>query len=282
MDKEAKSTTCEVQFLKLKFDSVSGTTHDTSFEQDHLRVTIDSRQKNAKPTNLKPQRTLAFKKGTKVTAESQTMKTKSGGISATLGPSPKVMLAATSTQAMGLTTGTERKQYTRITQQRMHGIIWWGFYIDDPYEREAGIDLKMPDDLLPVASLKFKHCNDPEKPSVPNCIDLEITSSWTIISHDTQDHTWLKKMILRGSEGPSYSNFCHMIALMVPSNLAKHCDYKATLQVECGPRGPSISDINIEDQEECGIEVMNAMLGRKPDIKTNYESKCFNMVEHGF
>src|SRR6266446_8326423 len=99
MDRKPQTTTCQVQFINLKFDSILGTA-GTGFKQDHLRVTIDSRQKNAKPTALKPQRTLAFERETKVKAASKTSRTKSHGISATLGLKPQVTLAADSAWAM--------------------------------------------------------------------------------------------------------------------------------------------------------------------------------------
>jgi hypothetical protein len=216
---------------------------------------------------------------TKVTAASKTSTTKSNGISANLGLKPQVTLAAKSARAMESMQGIEGNRCTRITQQHRHSAIWWGFYIEDDYEQQAGIN--MSDDLLPTASFLVKHRNGPDNAVVPRRIDVEVASYWTIIASDTQDRTWIEKMILRGSEGPSYSNFCHMIALMVPSDLVEDCDYKATLQVECGPQGPSILDLEIH--EEYGpIEVMCAIIGRKPHPEADYQGKLSIMMEQSY
>jgi hypothetical protein len=184
---------------------------------------------------IKPQRTAALDKETKDTSGRKVTLTAAmaGAIGGVFGVTTATLTGTTS-RAGEASSSSEQKRFTsRITQQGMRGVVRWGFNIDDPYEREGGID--MSDANLPSVKFEFfGTSNDP--PSPPNHINVEVASYWSIITSSGHDLSWLNKLLSTASKTGSYSNLCQMVALKVPSNLSKRCHYMAVLHVNSGYR----------------------------------------------
>jgi hypothetical protein len=163
--------------------------------------------------------------------------------SLTIGLVPQGKLGGSLTWTNEETTGSEKKRYTsRITQQEVHGVVWWGFNIDDPNEREDGID--MPDDILPAVHFNFVGNSKIPAPP-PERMDIVIASYWSIIPRSEPKSTWIRKLLhLTKSSGNtqqaiSYSNLLQIVALeTVPSDLPEQSHYNADVQVWPGATDP--------------------------------------------
>jgi len=124
-------------------------TTDIPYKQFHVRVVVDSQQANGHSTGIKPKRTPESEREEKQSSSTKKGRTRGVAPSLSIGPLPQGKLGGSSTWTNEETTGSEKKRYTsRITQQELYGVIWWGFNIDDLNHQEDGID--MSDDILPI------------------------------------------------------------------------------------------------------------------------------------
>jgi hypothetical protein len=158
-----------------------------------------------------------------------------GGVN--LGLRPQGIFKIYKTKKGEETAGFERKRYSsRITEHHSDGIIWWGFYVDDLYEQERGIEFL--DDALPTVCFEF--VGYPKVPSPPKRMHLEIASYWSIIPKDKKEKNWIRTILDRSlssgnAQATSYSNLCQIVALeTVPSDLPPRSDYKVTMYVTPG------------------------------------------------
>jgi len=236
-----RSPTCQVQFTTLKFGSETSTP-DVAYRQFHSRVIIDS-QRISWITDDNPQRTLAAEKATLVTVTSNTTKTKTGGgaFGATTSPFPlpSFNFSAIGNYATADTEGTSSatKQFNfRITQQSKLGAIWWGFDEHDTNRQKDGTILEESE--LPTAKFHFStEANEPA-PGIPEHIDAEVASYWSIIPSPTvtSNLSWLSKIIpLPSNDSPvsQYSHLCQMTSLKIPSDLKQDSYYCANLHLVC-------------------------------------------------
>jgi len=140
-------------------------------------------------------------------------------------------LTGTAMRTSEAASSSEQKRFnSRITEQSMLGLAWWGFNIDDPHEREEGIE--MSNETLPSAEFEFLGNSDAPS-SLPEHLNIEVASYWSIITSSGHDLTWLKTLL---ASKTGYSNLCQVVTMAVPSNLSKRSTYKATLHVNSGYR----------------------------------------------
>jgi len=229
-------STCHIQLTGLTFGTVP--TMEMAYKQFFVRVTINSRHKNARVKCKSPNRTPEAEREEKQTTSTKKGMTRhmEGGL--TLGPRPQGTIKVAKTKTDEETMGFEKKRYTsRITEQHLDGRIWWGFYVDDLHEQESGIDF--PDDALPTVCFEF--VGDLKvPPPPPQRMDLEIASYWSIIPKSKEESNWIRKflnlsMSSGNAQATSYSNLCQIVVLeTVPSELPPRSDYKATMHVRPG------------------------------------------------
>ena len=224
----------------LTFGNVRKT--DLQYKQFHVRVAVDSQQANSHSTGIKPKRTLESEREEKRSSSTKTGRTRGVAPSLTIGLAPQGKIGGSSTWTDEETTGSEKKRYnSRITQQELYGVVWWGFDIDDLNEQEDGID--MSDDILPAVHFEFIGDSDIPAPH-PERMDIVIASYWSIIPQSEPKSTWIHKLLrLTKSSGDtqamSYSNLFQIVALeTVPSNLPKRSHYSADVQVWPGVTDP--------------------------------------------
>lgn len=218
-------------------------TTDVPYRQYHVRVVVDSQQASAVSTGIKPRRTPKSEREEKQSSSTKKGRTRDVAPSLTIGLVPQGKLEGGLTWTNEETIGSEKKQYTsRITQQEVDGVVWWGFNIDDPNEQEDGID--MPDDILPAVHFKFVGDSEIRAPP-PERMDIVIASYWSIIPQSEPKSTWIHKLLhLMKSSGNtqqaiSYSNLFQIVSLeTVPSNLPEESHYKAGMQVWPGATDP--------------------------------------------
>jgi hypothetical protein len=235
-------------------------TTDIQYKQFHVRVAIDSHQKNPRSTGIKPKRTPESEREEKRSSSTKTGRTHGVAPSLTIGPAPQVKLGGSSTWTNEETTGSEKKRYnSRITQQELYGVVWWGFNIDDLNEQEDGID--MSDDILPAVHFEFLGDSDTPAPP-PERMGVVIASYWSIIPQSEPKGTWIRKLLrLTKSSGDtqaiSYSNLFQIVALeTVPSNLPNRSHYCADVQVWPGATDPqSTYLVDVTRQTVCSVDV---------------------------
>jgi hypothetical protein len=186
---------------------------------------------------IKPLRTAALDREIKETSTGKdtqaTLRGIAGTMSGILGvPTTTLGLTGTTTQTREMSLSSERKQFSsRITQQGRLGVVWWGFNIDDPNEREGGIEIS--DTTLPSVEFEFLGASD-IPPPLPGHVCIEVASYWSIIRSSGNDHSWIQKLLSTASKTRSYSTLCLVVTLKVPSTLTKRSAYKATLHVNTG------------------------------------------------
>ena len=200
------------------------------YEQIYARVVIDAKEKLTRVNAIKPSRTPAISpESTEVTTQ------QSSSVLSILGsvkfgsPSLKAKFAG----HLGAESSSylEMRNYgSRITQGDRNGVVWWGFNIDDPNEREAGKEL----DILPSVEFEFLG----ENASLPAQLHAEVASVWSLIPSNKNKKLKLQDWIgMAKQKCLSYSNLCQMVQLEISSTLLKNCDYKSlTVMMPSGDR----------------------------------------------
>lgn len=188
-----------VKFTELTFDTNLPTT-DNAYEQFHLRVVVDSQQKYARVTDIKPKRTSDSKREVNQSSSTKSGRTRSMAAALNLGPNPMGTVTANATKTYEVITSSEMTHFSSlITQHRGEGNVQWGFNIEDVSLRKGGIDLEkwgidLQEEVLPTARFKFVgKSNVPESP--PKCMDIAITSYWSLILPSEQKKTWIHKLL---------------------------------------------------------------------------------------
>jgi hypothetical protein len=137
----------------------------------------------------------------------------------------------TTTRAGETSSGSEQKQFTsRITEDGTRGVAWWGFNIDDPFEREGGI--RLHDETLPSAKFEFRGNTKAPAPSLPEFVHAEVASYWSILTGGDHDVSWLDTILKRAPTAGLYSNLCQVVVLKIPSQLSESSFYCATLHID--------------------------------------------------
>ena len=85
-----------VKFTELTFDTNLPTT-DNAYEQFHLRVVVDSQQKNSRITDIKPKRTSDSNREVNQSSSTKKGRTRSKAAALNMGPNPTGLLSATAT-----------------------------------------------------------------------------------------------------------------------------------------------------------------------------------------
>lgn len=160
----------------------------------------------------------------------------------TLGLQPQGTITGAATKTNEATASSEKKRYnSSITERHRDGFILWAFNVDDVNLQERGID--MQGDVLPTVLFDFVGDSDVPAPP-PKCMDIVITSYWSMILPKKPKSTWIRRILgLIKSSGktqtPSYSNLFQVVALkIVPSDLPKLSRYKAEVKVRSGASDP--------------------------------------------
>ena len=163
--------------------------------------------------------------------------------SLTLGlPHPQGAITGATMKTNEETTGSEKKQYkSAITEHRGDGNVRWGFNIDDDNLQKWGIDIQ--EGFLPA--VRFKFVGDSNVPAPPpKCMDIVITSYWSMILPSEPKSTWIRKLLLffrstGNTQTISYSNLFQITALKADlSTLQEPSHYRAKVKVKSGASGP--------------------------------------------
>jgi len=275
MDNNSKSPTCQVQFTKLEFGTEIPTP-DVAYHQFHCRVIIDSRL-NSRITRAKPERTRASEKEMMVTVSGKTTETKTGA--GTIGASTSgFTLGATGTYTRAAEEGTSSaaKQFnSQITKQAKLGVVWWGFDVHDANLRQGGTFLEEPE--LPAATFHFRTEANKYTP-VPDHIDIEVASYWSIIPSSTvaSNIGWLSKILPLTSNGSpvmQYSHLCQMTALKIPSDLKQNSDYCAVLSVNTTGGGLHFKTDILHPGSEF-VKIDSQMIRRMDSTPFSYGKYC--------
>ena len=187
---QASSLKWDLKFVELNFGA-GRTTVNTGYEQIHLRITVDPRERDADAKVIQPRQTPAADGELKNVSGSSTSWAHNGSASTAanfsqLGFQTTAMVGSSrTTQTSGT---TEKKQYTsQINEQVLYGVVRWGFKIDDESDRKGGI--KILDAKLPHAAFEFHPSLIPSK-----YIDVEVSSYWSLISPKKQGLGWIANM----------------------------------------------------------------------------------------
>jgi hypothetical protein len=182
--------------------------------------------------------------------ERQLLETKSGrtrgmAASLTLGPHPQAAIIGSASKTNEKSASFEKKRYnSAIIEHHIDGNVQWAFNIDDANFQKFGIT--MPKDVLPSARFKFLGDSivpaPPEHP--PKCMDIAITSYWSLILPSEPKSTWIHKLLRSfrstgNTPTTSYSNLFQIVALTADvSNLPELSYYRAKVKVNSGVSGP--------------------------------------------
>ncbi|KAF8816300.1 hypothetical protein BYT27DRAFT_7077478 [Phlegmacium glaucopus] len=235
---------CHLQFSKLRF-STKRTNDSMAYNQFHLRVVIDPQHENADIDEIKPEQTAAYERGVQESSATKTTHAIAGSVSASVGIKPQATLMASANRTSEVGSTFERKRYmSRITQQTILGVVWWGSNIDDPYEQEGGIKWGTKFSRLQTSSFWVTQMY---QLLPPPRMELEVASYWSIMTNRSHTTSWIWRPLSTSSRTPSYSNICQIVALGVPTNLEKRSDYRGTIHVipRCNKSQYSI-DVNFQ------------------------------------
>ena len=195
-----------------------------------------------------PMRTLASNGEEMQSSSTKSGHTRGATVTFNLGlQSQAAMITGTTSKTKEETVGSERKHFVfKITEHHGKGNIGWGISVNDVNLQEGGIDLKqwgmdMGRDILPTARFKF-HGNSlvPAPPGPPpNCMDIVITSYWSIILPSEPKSTWIHKLLhffksrsTGNTQTTSFSNLFQIVALTADlSKLREPSHYIANVEV---------------------------------------------------
>jgi len=129
--------------------------------------------------------------------------------------------------------------FDQITQIDM---VSWGFYITDCREQEIGRATFV--DQLPSARFEFVGDDDTPAPP-PKLIDVEVSTYFSLLPRSGSKN--IMDNIMESPNQLSYSNFCQITALRIPSNLRGSHNYRAQLLVYPRPN-KTVSTITVNTQ----------------------------------
>ncbi|KAF8816171.1 hypothetical protein BYT27DRAFT_6466354 [Phlegmacium glaucopus] len=216
-----------VEFRKLSFQSSESA--GLAYEQFHVKVEINANDENTDIDVLQPLKTPAFDhKTTETTANNVTTSRTFGGSLAVM---PTFLLTGNRLKKTSSSTAQELKKYrSRITQRDSGGIVSWGFYVDDPIERQTGIAFGGYR-ALPSVDFRFYGVLDVgPPPPPPERFDVTIASSWSLTPPNTNQSYivtsgWLSS--IKKSKVPLYSNLCQVVKLHLPSDQLEQTFYRS-------------------------------------------------------
>lgn len=127
-------------------------------------------------------------------------------------------------------TSTTKKYSSRITQRDERGRVSWGYSVDDPNEREGGLQLL--DSNLPTVEFMFLgNVEEAAPPPPPPTHYIEIASCWSLSDSQAESGmpSWFQ---FQGAhKSTPYYNICQVLALEIPSDLEKSSSYMADLDI---------------------------------------------------
>ena len=250
--------------LQTKTPTNSGPGLLAAFKQDHLRIDVNSHQRNAEISDISPLQTSDSNR-----EESRTTSKKSGwtgSIIASISASLLAGISFNASKGKEKTVSSETKHITSgISQFHGKGIIQWGINVDDVRLKNSGIDLEAwgtdtGRDVLPRACFEFlgdsKVPTLPESP--PNFMDITITSFWTA-NFPKSTSGWLRKLRLTSTGDTNtltYSNLIQIAALTVDlSNLQDRSVYKADMDVRPGATYPLTSHFDVHRDAATSVSI---------------------------
>jgi hypothetical protein len=186
-----------VEFKKLKFQSMKSI--NWAYEQIYAGVEIDAKDVYTEIEVLRP-----------LTQATQEITADQVTTDGTVVRSAAAVLPSPSAESM--------KHHCSITEDYSDGVISWGYCVDDTHERQTGIGFGAHR-ALPTVNFRFYGMTDSgPPPPPPNRFDVLVKSCWSLIPIDS---TRVSEGLLSGLpayEVPSYSNFCQVAILEVPSD----------------------------------------------------------------
>jgi hypothetical protein len=218
-----------VEFLKLSFQGRQFTSErNISYTQHFVRVAMDTTHAATQISVDKPHRSRATADHL-IEGHSQEvgwMGQIGGSIKGILGLPTLEATAATARTTKTTSCSQVTRYSSRITQHDCLGVAWWGFSVEDAYDKENGIE--MVKDHLPTVDFEFL-AEDGLAPA-PQYIDVEVASYWTLGRGLTS--------IIPGKRPnlPPYSNLCQVAVVKLPSNLQESHRHISVLNVCSGSR----------------------------------------------
>jgi hypothetical protein len=252
-----------MEFLNLEFQG-QRKTKSAAYELGHLFVAIDTTTRLTEIRAKKPLSTRAVDRETKETNGSKNT------LAATIGGTLSGILGGklTGTWAKETSWSDEVKKFkSRITKFSSRGLVWWGFSIDDPNQRERGILLE--EEFLP--SVEFEFLGDGDPPPPPEFLRVEVKSCWSLKSNA---EGWVPKWLdSRAGQStslkvPSHSVLCQVVVLEIPTyDLSESSKYMATLDVKATDQ--------VDVQLLGSIKVIPSVL-RRASLDPGHAGKCFS------
>jgi len=235
---------------------------------------MDSRRRNAKIDHIKPQSSLTYDRESKVVSASKVSWGAIGGLSAGLALHPQVSLTATGSRSSEQSQSSEQKKYaSRISETDIYGAVWWGFNVDDPSERCAGI--KIAGEKLPSAQFMCRSDNSSDP------LDVEVASYWSLIpTNPSSNVDWIAKLLSRNINSESrifYSNLAQFIVLTIPSDIQEDSGYTTTMKVNDGPQTLSMSDLEVRERYG-SVELAPGVYGEKYGSNSRYGTPSIQYI----
>lgn len=216
-------STSHVEFTALKSQGQSFA-ETFYYSQYHVRVAIDTKHTCTTTTVKRPLRTPARdNQATETTGSKAAMM---GTLSGTFGGILRSSLTASGSRTRETSSSSTVKKYSsEITQTDEHGLVWWGFSVDDPNERKRGIEIR--DGHLPSVDFEFLGDDDVPPPPPPSTHCVEVASYWSL--SESRNQSWLR--FGQVQKEPPYYNVCQIVAMEIPSDFSKRSEYIAMQNV---------------------------------------------------
>jgi len=175
-----------IEFKKLNFQG-----DGLVYEQVHVRVETDAKDRdNVEIDVIQPLQTPASDQDTKETKVDREIA--NGAIRFSVGPttSTTATVSASGNKSKETSSSTESKKYhSRITVRRGDGVVSWGFFVDDMYARQKGIDFETVQRALPRVDFTFFGPTDDDLPPPPDHFEVFVASCWSLISAGCESST---------------------------------------------------------------------------------------------
>ena len=169
-----------LEFSKLNFHSRASA--GPAYEQVHVHVEIDVKDRNTTINILQPLKTPAYNQQTTETrGKKVTVGSIVAGMVGFVMPTATISVSGSrSKEVSSITEGT--KNNSKITVDKSSGgVVAWGFCVDDENERRAGIGFGSQRALPSVDFKFFGPSSDGPLPPVPEHFEVGIKSCWSLL-----------------------------------------------------------------------------------------------------
>ncbi|KAJ2934748.1 hypothetical protein H1R20_g2336, partial [Candolleomyces eurysporus] len=237
-----------LEFTKMQCQSHSIADVSYRYFQSHLKILIDTYNPRWRLSNHKPKSTRA------TDGQVKSIETEKTGWQQALKAGLSVFPFGVNVKVEGTHIGEHARANeviyysSRIIQRQNLRMLWWSFHVDDPNEKDCGVELT--ESALPSAEISVLSSGSSHSPNPTlDKLTVEITSFWSLLKKG-RGGEWFS-FALGKSLPPGLSNLCQVICFDLPPHdghyiSETHVGARAAQEDPREPPPPPVSTIHCQ------------------------------------